>query len=69
MYQPETNQKLIKIIKAKNPNLGNDEIDKLTDQFSELGLFLVRLFLKQRSKPPKTLFSTEFEEKPEKVPP
>lgn len=69
MFPKEVSQKLTKILKTKNPNLGDDEIDKMAGQISELGLFLVRLFLKQHSKPPKTLFSTEFEEKPEKVPP
>ena len=69
MFPEETNQKLKKIIQAKNPNLSEDEIDKLTDQFSNLGLFLVRLWLKQHSKHAKSCFTHDFNENSGKAPP
>lgn len=68
MFQ-ETNYKLKQIIQAKNPNLGEDEIDKIAGRISEIGLFLVRLWLKQHSKHLKPRFYTELESKTGKPPP
>jgi len=69
MFPEEINQKLRKIIQAKNPNLSEDEADKLTSRFSELGFFLVRLWLKHYSKHAKPSFTQDFDQNSGRAPP
>lgn len=57
-------EKLRDILRSLHPDLGEEKINELTDQFYEIGLFLIRLWLKQHPKPPETGRSEEFPEKP-----
>lgn len=65
MFSRDYPEKLRKILETLKPNLSEEEIDRLTNQFSELGLFAVRLWLEQHSKTIKRGSATEFEEKSE----
>ena len=46
-------QKLKDFLKKKGLQLPNNEIEKISQNLYELGLFLVRLKIKQHPKPPK----------------
>ena len=49
--QEQDVQKLKDIIRKKFPELNNEEIEKISNQFMELGYFLVRLQIKKYLKP------------------
>lgn len=55
-------QKLKDFLKKKNPQLSNNEVEEISKNLYELGLFLVRLKLKQHSKPPKPDEARGFEQ-------
>lgn len=54
MLQREEDLKLQDFTKKKFPKLNNEEIEKISQQFMDLGFFWVHLNIKQHSKPPKT---------------
>ena len=48
--QSEETLKLQDFIRKKFPELNSEEIEKISNQFMELGFFLVRLNIEQHSK-------------------
>ncbi len=65
---PETTEKITSLLLKVYPNLTREELDKIAQEFYELGLFFVRLKIKQHSKPPKPQNTEGFEQITEKPP-
>ncbi len=63
MFSKDYPEKLRNLLKAKLPHAGEDEVDKITDQFALLGSFIVRVWLRKHSKPKELGSSKEIEEK------
>ena len=60
--QVEAVTKIKDLLKKESPQLNNDKLENLAQNLYELGLFLVRLKIKQHSIPIKIEVSEEFEQ-------
>ena len=69
MAEIERLEALQKTIMKEYPDLTDEEVTLRASQFMELGSLMVRLWLKERKKPPKIGFIPDFQGKAENPPP
>ena len=63
MFEELPPQKLKRFLAAQYPELSEEKLEELVSLYSELGLFLVRLWMRKHPRSSKMGISTDFDEK------